>query len=67
MIEIPVITEGGVQAPVTPIPPHALAVLCDGTVYRVAETAAEAAALLPPPAPALQDSGQEQPGEEEWT
>lgn len=50
MILIPVIINAaGIQHPAAPIPPHALAVQCDGLVYRVAETPEEAALICPPP------------------
>ena len=51
MIEIPVTVIDGVQHPAEPIPAHALASLCDGSVYRVAETPEEAALICPPPSP----------------
>ncbi|WP_155804531.1 hypothetical protein [Magnetospirillum fulvum] len=49
MIDIPVITIDGVTCPSSPIPPDALATVCDGAVYRVAQTPEDVAALLPPP------------------
>ncbi|MBP2311894.1 hypothetical protein [Azospirillum soli] len=52
VIEIPVVTVGGIQHPAEPIPSTALAVVCDGAFYQCAETPDEAAMLCPPPSPA---------------
>jgi len=49
MREIPIVAIDGVTYPSAPIPPDALAVVCDGAVYRVAETPEDVAALMPPP------------------
>ena len=38
MITIPAITDpNGVQSPATPIPPDAIAVVCDGSTYTIYE------------------------------
>lgn len=44
---IPTEIVDGVTCPTRPVPPDALAVVCDGQVYRVAETPEDVAELTP--------------------